>query len=149
MNNRTNSVTHHTTACPRPQERRECVSEAHRCERRAPRNWSDRCGPKSEEGQEQEQKGRPSFSRAVDWPLYAIRPIRGQLNVNLSVSSMQLPRVTNHTSDLESAHTTQRYRLSRYLPYREHLPVHVFEPVHVPVQNMYMARLHGRKSLQS
>ena len=72
-----------------------------------------------------------------------------ELNVNLSVSSMQLPRVTYHTSDLESAHTTQRYRLSRNLPYREHLPVHVFEPVHVPVQNMYMARLPGRKSLQS
>ena len=56
---------------------------------------------------------------------------------------MQLPRVTNHTSDLESAHTTQRYRLSRNLPYREHLPVHVFEPVHVPVPGTGTVHVHG------
>ena len=93
---------------------------------------------------------RPSLARSTGRSMQFVLFVANcELNVNLSVSSMQLPRVTYHTSDLESAYTTQRYRLSRYLPYREHLPVHVFEPVHVPVQNMYMARLPGRKSLQS
>ena len=100
---------------------------------------------------------RPSLARSTGRSMQFVLFVANcELNVNLSVSSMQLPRVTYHTSDLESAHTTQRYRLSRYLPYREHLPVGPYMSLNqfmyryrVPVQNMCMARLPGRKSLQS